>query len=332
MRTAPSGWYEARKGLYRWETKVDIAGVEYREDNIFSLSTTSALFAKNTISIGGCVSKEINLTVMPQGTIPRMAEIRVWIRPVAEGDAVYADVLTEHKINSPYDMYSIPALGLVAGETYVVTLDGVEYTCEAVEAPISAAHTYVLLQSPAFQLLECPPDLAATLGYNVEFRFVQYPDHDGPYPISIKRKVEAAWLQKGVFYIDTRETDRVTGIMAIHGYDAMLKAEQTFLTEQTEDDWPKPMNEVVAEIAERMGVTVDARTTVSSTFKAEYPLDYTMREVLGYIAVAHAGNWIMTDVGELRLIGLADTPEETHYLVAENGDLLLFGNTRITIV
>lgn len=229
MRTAPSGWYEARKGLYRWETKVDIAGVEYREDNIFSLSTTSALFAKNTISIGGCVSKEINLTVMPQGTIPRMAEIRVWIRPVASG----------------------------------VTTD---------------------------------------------------------------------WLQKGVFYIDTRETDRVTGIMAIHGYDAMLKAEQTFLTEQTEDDWPKPMNEVVAEIAERMGVTVDARTTVSSTFKAEYPLDYTMREVLGYIAVAHAGNWIMTDVGELRLIGLADTPEETHYLVAENGDLLLFGNTRITIV
>lgn len=329
MRTAPSGWYEARKGLYRWETKVDIAGVEYDESRIYSLSTTSALYAKNTVSIGGCVAKEIDLTVLPQGTIPRMAEIRVWVRPVTDGADVYEDVLSEHNINSAYDMYSIPALGLVVGETYIVTLDGVEYTCEAVEAPISETHTYVLLQTPAFQLLECPPDLVESLGYNVEFRFVSYPDHDGPYPISIKRKVETAWLQKGVFYIDTRETDRITGITTIHGYDAMLKAEQMFLTEQTEDDWPKPMSEVVAEIAERMGVTVDSRTVVSDTFQAEYPLDYTMREVLGYIAVAHAGNWIMTDAGELRLIGLADIPDETFYLVADNGDLLLFGDTRI---
>lgn len=228
MRTAPSGWYEARRGRYRWETKVDIAGVEYRESNIFSLQTTSSLYAKNTVSIGGCVAKEIDLSVLPQGDIPRMAEIRVWVRPVASG------VATE-------------------------------------------------------------------------------------------------WLPKGVFYIDTRDTDRVSGITTIHGYDAMLKSEQPFLTETTEDGWPKPMNEVVAEVAERMGVTVDARTTVSNTFMAEYPLDYTMREVLGYIAVAHAGNWIITDAGELRLIGLADIPDETHYLITDEGEPLLFGDTRITI-
>lgn len=228
MRTAPSGWYEARRGRYRWETKVDITGVEYHESNIFSLQTTSSLYAKNTVSIGGCVAKEIDLSVLPQGDIPRMAEIRVWVRPVASG------VATE-------------------------------------------------------------------------------------------------WLPKGVFYIDTRDTDRVSGITTIHGYDAMLKSEQPFLTETTEDDWPKPMNEVVAEVAERMGVTVDARTTVSNTFMAEYPLDYTMREVLGYIAVAHAGNWIITDAGELRLIGLADIPDETHYLITDEGEPLLFGDTRITI-
>ena len=139
------------------------------------------------------------------------------------------------------------------------------------------------------------------------------------------------WIPKGTFYIDTRETDKVTGVMTIHGYDAMLKAEQPFLTETTEDDWPKPMDEVVEEIAKRMGVTVDSRTVVSHTLQAGYPLEYTMREVLGFIASAHAGNWIITDAGELRLVGLADIPPETFYLVTEDGDAILFGDTRIMI-
>lgn len=232
MQTLPTGWDEVRSGLYRWETKVEIAGVEYGEDRIFHLNTSAALYSKNTVSIGGCVAKEIDLSVLPQGDIPRMAEIRVWVRPVATRTST---------------------------------------------------------------------------------------------------SVEAGWLPKGVFYIDTRETDSISGVTTIHGYDIMLKTEQMFLTETTEDDWPKPMSEVVAEIVERIGTTVDSRTTVSSTFMAEYPLDYTMREVLGYIAVAHAGNWIVTDAGELRLIGLADTPEGTYYLVTEDGDVILFGDTRITV-
>jgi len=139
------------------------------------------------------------------------------------------------------------------------------------------------------------------------------------------------WLPKGTFYIDTRRTDAVTGALIIHGYDAMLKAEQTFLTETTEDDWPKPMDEVVAEIAKRMGVELDSRTVVSHTLQAGYPLEYTMREVLSYIASAHAGNWTMTDAGKLRLVGLADIPAETFYLVTEDGDVILFGDTKILI-
>ena len=229
MQTLPTGWAEARRNkVHRWETKVTVAGVEYSEANIYELSIRAALYSSGTVAIGGCVSKEIDLVIMPQGNIPRMAEIRVFTRPVADG-------------------------------------------------------------------------------------------------------VTPEWLQKGVFYIDTRETDKVTGIMTIHGYDAMLKAEQTFLTETTEDDWPKPMDEVVVEIAQRMGVTVDCRTVVNHTLEAGYPLEYTMREVLGYIASAHAGNWIMTDAGELRLVGVADIPAETYYLVTEDGDAILFGDTRILI-
>ena len=228
MQNFPTGWEEARNGLYRWEAKVTIDGVEYTEENIYSLKTSSALFSGNTVAIGGCVAKETDLTVSPIGNIPRMAEIRVFVRPVALG-------------------------------------------------------------------------------------------------------VETDWLPKGTFYIDTRETDNVTGVLTLHGFDAMLKAEQTFLTETTEDNWPKPMDEVVAEIASRMGVEIDERTVISHTLLAEYPNDLTMREILGYIAVAHAGNWIITDAGKLRLVGLADIPPETNYLVSEDGDVILFGDTRILI-
>lgn len=139
------------------------------------------------------------------------------------------------------------------------------------------------------------------------------------------------WIPKGTFYIDTRETDKVTSVMTIHGYDAMLKAEQMLLTETTEDDWPKPMDVVVEEIAKRMGVTMDSRTVISHTMMVGFPLEYTMREILGYIAAAHCGNWIITDAGELRLVGLADIPPETFYLVTEDGDAILFGDTRILI-
>lgn len=194
-----------------------------------------SLFVGSKPSVGGCVSRQIDIMIKPKGTIPRMAEIKLETRLVLKD--------------------------FVTGE--------ITSTSE--------------------------------------------------------------WLPKGTFYIDTRETDKVTGVMTIHGYDAMLKAEQPFLTETTEDDWPKPMDEVVAEIAKRMGVTVDSRTVVSHTLQAGYPLEYTMREVLGFIASAHAGNWIITDAGELRLVGLADIPPETFYLVTEDGDAILFGDTRILI-
>ena len=33
------------------------------------------------------------------------------------------------------------------------------------------------------------------------------------------------WIPKGVFYFATRKTDRKTGVLSVHGYDAMLHAE-----------------------------------------------------------------------------------------------------------
>jgi hypothetical protein len=226
------------------EHRAFIAGVEQKilkkaETKYSNLNmpplVKGSLFVGSKPSVGGCVSRQIDIMIKPKGTIPRMAEIKLETRLVLKD--------------------------FVTGE--------ITSTSE--------------------------------------------------------------WLPKGTFYIDTRQTDKVSGALIIHGYDAMLKAEQPFLTETTEDDWPKPMDEVVEEIAERMGVKVDSRTVVSHTLQAGYPLEYTMREVLGFIASAHAGNWIITDAGELRLVGLADIPPETFYLVTEDGDAILFGDTRILI-
>ena len=137
------------------------------------------------------------------------------------------------------------------------------------------------------------------------------------------------WIQKGVYYIDTRSVD--SGLLTIHGYDDMLKAEQIWTPDQSLE-FPMPMTQVVDIIANIMGVEIDARTVLNSSYTVDYPAnDYTLRDVLRFIAAAHGGNWIMSDVGELWLVGLNDLPTETNYLCDEDGDWITFGGDRILV-
>ena len=144
------------------------------------------------------------------------------------------------------------------------------------------------------------------------------------------------WIPKGVFYFATRKTDRKTGVLSVHGYDAMLKAEETWLDSSYDTEtWPMPAATAVADIATRMGVAVDSRTVLDEAFPVQYPVDddgdMTMREALGRIAVANAGNWIITDEGKLLLVGLNSMPTETHYLITETGSAITFGGVRILV-
>lgn len=144
------------------------------------------------------------------------------------------------------------------------------------------------------------------------------------------------WIPKGVFFFSTRKTDRVTGVLSVHGYDAMLKAEETWLDSSYDaKTWPMPAATAVADIAARMGVAVDSRTVLDAAFPMQYPVDdkgdMTMREALGRIAVANAGNWTITDEGKLLLVGLNSMPAETHYLITEGGSTITFGGVRILV-
>lgn len=144
------------------------------------------------------------------------------------------------------------------------------------------------------------------------------------------------WIPKGVFYISTRQTDKLTGMLEIHGFDAMRRAGDTWLTEDyAYVNWPMSQRDAVNDIARRMGVEVDPRTVLSGNFPVDYPVDengdLAMMDVLEGIAVCNAGNWIITGEGKLLLLRLGDIPPETNYLVNEFGEAITFGGVRILV-
>ena len=123
------------------------------------------------------------------------------------------------------------------------------------------------------------------------------------------------WIQKGVFYIDTRVTD--SGLLTIHGYDDMLKAEQVWRPQGL--TFPMSMQQAANVIAGLMGVELDSRCVFNSSYTVSYPAnEYTLRDVLRFIAAAHGGNWIMSDIGELWLVPLNTLPAETFLLCDED--------------
>lgn len=142
------------------------------------------------------------------------------------------------------------------------------------------------------------------------------------------------WIQKGVYYIDTR-TKKEDGPniekISIHGYDDMLKAEQDYPGSAL--DWPARDIDVVREIAEFLGVAIDARTLdiLNRGYLVQYPAEYSCRDVLGYIAAMYAGCFIMSDLGELRMVTIHGIPKDTRYLIDDLGFAITFGGDRILV-
>lgn len=144
---------------------------------------------------------------------------------------------------------------------------------------------------------------------------------------------QSEWISQGVYYIDTRErtvTEYGESVLELHGYDAMLKAEQMYNGRITGDSTDIQM---VNEIAYQMGVSVDSRTTalMTAAYTIPLPTGYSYREVLGYIASMYVGCFIITDEGKLRLVSITELPPETNYLIDEHGDAITFGGDRILV-
>lgn len=145
---------------------------------------------------------------------------------------------------------------------------------------------------------------------------------------------QSEWIQHGVFYIDTRHEKEYgpdLKTVIIHGYDDMLKAEQDYPASTLA--WPAKDIDVVREIAGFLGVSIDPRTfrTINQGYLIQYPTGYSCRDVLGYIAAAYAGCFVMSDLGELRLVTIHGIPKETRYLIEPSGFTITFGGDRILV-
>lgn len=140
------------------------------------------------------------------------------------------------------------------------------------------------------------------------------------------------WISKGVFYIDTRQADKVMGTLTIHGFDAMLKGSVIWVPDQTLV-FPMTFRKAAEVLADLMGVALDNPEDINDTYQIlDYPAnDYTIRNVLQFIAAAHAANFVMTDTGLLRMVPINKIPPPGGVLVTENGDAITFGGVRILV-
>lgn len=137
--------------------------------------------------------------------------------------------------------------------------------------------------------------------------------------------------QLGVFYISERYVTP-NGMMNIIAYDSMLMADMVWTPEQ-ELEFPMGMADAVGVIANLMGVAIDSRCVFNNAYTVDYPAnDYTLRNILQFIAAAHGGNFIITANNKLLLVPLVGScPEPTHYLVTSDGSSILFGGVRILV-
>lgn len=143
------------------------------------------------------------------------------------------------------------------------------------------------------------------------------------------------WVQKGEYYTDKRYIDS-NGVLTLQSYDKLMFTERVkYTTTGDQGDYPMTDIEMVNSIASMLDVNVDSRTValMTAAYEVGYPgygdAGYTLREILGYIGAMYAGNWCISDIGELRLIPLYELPAETFYIVTENGDPITFGGDRI---
>lgn len=185
------------------------------------------------------------------------------------------------------------------------------------------------------------PQIGCAVAGEVEATFLK-PDETIPkmcgFVIRVRARTEtlsSIFFNKGTYYIDTREVSHNSDgidVMTIHGYDAMLKFEGMYPSDD-EHDYPLLDTTMLQFMADSVGVQIDQRTLdkMDRRFEFSLPAGYTMREMLGFIASAYGGNFIMSDEGKLLLITLGRLAVETFYLIDENGDPIAFGEEETTI-
>lgn len=341
----------------RREVRAVIAGETYGEDRLVSVGTYPRLF-DGDVSVGNCVSTEANIVLRNPGAIPRMAKVEVYLRLVGAakvltyaGKRFYETYMNFVRVRG-WKYLTLPDVGTISVR-FPSDAPSTLYTTQ-----IIAVTAKLKTDGSGAKIDSCI--VTASIG-NYEFTstgdFQQGTAEDatnlfrGEVDVTLTDEqdspVYSEWLPKGVFYIDERSYDKEIDRLTLTCYDAMLKTEQSFCTPGGQGQWPRTDIAMVDEICERIGVALDGRTRAILTkgYLIQYPgitLEdgtpqydkdgaLSMREVLGCIGSMYAGNWVMSDAGELRLVALGDIPAETSLLAEQHGDYILIGGVRIRV-
>lgn len=138
--------------------------------------------------------------------------------------------------------------------------------------------------------------------------------------------IYAEWMNFGTFYIDERSSvDDLTTIIA---YDSMKMGNQVYSDDSITRKWPKAIKTVVTRIAQQMGVGIDSRTMSeiinSSIGDMEVVLkpddNSSLLDILAHIGGILGGNWTITPDDKLRFIALTTIPENTNYIIDNDGE------------
>ena len=150
------------------QVKVVIAGVEYGEGDIVSLSTSAGLFTAP--GIGNCAAGQVSLTVLPKGDIPRQAKIEPYVRLVTAARA--SEWLPKGK-------YFI-ARRSADKRTGAVTIEGYDAMLKAGQVWLNedyAGESWPMTQAAAVA------DIAARMGVEVDSRTALSAAFPVPYPV-----------------------------------------------------------------------------------------------------------------------------------------------------
>lgn len=112
------------------------------------------------------------------------------------------------------------------------------------------------------------------------------------------RLIDTEWIPLGVFYVDGRKESE-GGIWEFVCYDKLMQANQPW---ETKLYLPATMKEVIEEICDVLEIQICPDTVIRSY---EVPLmthEFTMRQVIGYIAACHGANAKINRNGELAFI------------------------------
>lgn len=203
-----------------------------------------------------------------------------------------------HSTNTIYNQL----LAAGARVEYKLKLNGVDYGCPPVRS-MSAVYQAFSEDMPT---VGCCIGAQLDVVMDIPSATIPKGAQLTPYARLNNGTQQSGWIAKKTYWISTRDDRSVTGRMKIKAFDAMGKTEQSFLTGGDVGLWPQTDIDVVDEICERIGVTLDngTRSILTAGYDIPLPAELTMREVLGRIGTFYCGNWVITDDNTLRLLQL----------------------------